>query len=113
MVWLNEQTLDFTPVIELKKANSGKGYIVVGQDFDAFIWNNDKVLAQLLAAIAVWIDSGEGKQLEVHRDKTEKRGFVVKQALVKNKPVTIRWFFSEQGYTTKEPNEGDEKNPFL
>lgn len=113
MVWLNEQTLDFTPLVEVKKANSGKGYILVGKDFDAFIWNNDKVLSQILAAIAVWIDSGIGKQLEIHRDKTEKRGFVLKQALVKNKPVTIAWRFTDQGYTCKELTEEDDKNPFL
>ena len=113
MVWLNEQTLDFTVLTEIKKANSGKGYIFCGVDFDVFAWNNDKLVTQILAAVAVWVDAGEGKQLEIHRASNEKRGFVLKPALSKNKPVITKWKHSQQGWTCRESDFEEDKNPFL
>jgi hypothetical protein len=112
MVWLSETLIDFSPVVEIKRVVSGKGYIILCQDFDCFLWNNDKALQHLLVAVSAWSDIGTGKTLEVHRDISEKRGFVIKPATMKNKPVQCSWRLTPMGFTTK-PLEPEDFNPFL
>jgi len=112
MVWMNETTFEFSPVVELKRVVSGKGYIIICQNFDCFIWNNDKALQHLLVAVSAWSDTGTGKVLEVHKDTSEKRGYVIKPAMSKNKPVQCSWRLTEMGFTTKDL-EPDDYNPFL
>lgn len=113
MTWMNEQDLEFTPVTSVRKAKSGKGWIVSGKDFDVFIWSSDKLLQQLLVALASWIDTGEGKQLEIKKETKEKRGFIVVPAMAGKKPVIARYRLLENGYEVLPEGELNESNPFL
>jgi len=113
MAWLKEVDLDVTPAVTFKRAVSNKGWIIEGCDFDVFLWNSDKLLHQLLVALASWADVGQGKQLEIVRDNNEKRGFRVVPAVVKKQPVIVSYRLTHNGFTTIGEAVEDESNPFL
>lgn len=113
MTWLNEVDATQGTVIELRRTASDKGYVICCDNFDCFIWNNDKLLIHLLVAISAWSDAKEGKVLQVVRSTKEKRGFNVEPILLKGKPVSIAWNVTPTGFTTKELNPDDEINPFF
>lgn len=111
MKWLSEtDTLSFV-VNSVVRTNSGKGYILEGEQDKAFLWNSDKLLQQLLTAIASWVDTGTGKGLEVVRDTTVKRGFVIVTLKSKGNEIPCLWRHTDNGYTTGK--EEPEENPFL
>jgi hypothetical protein len=114
MVWLSEQKETETILVEVKRANSGKGYILEGEKFDCFIWNSDKILQQLLFAAVAWCDLGQGKQIKIVANKAEKRGFVLEPNKTKGKDVVVPYRLTERGFTTKaEEVAVEESNPFL
>lgn len=111
MKWLSETETQEFVVNRMVRVQSGKGYILEGEEDKAFIWNSDKLLKHLLTALASWIDTGEGKGLKVVRDTKEKRGFQVVPVLVKGKPVPCKWNMLDNGYSCGE--EVEDVNPFL
>lgn len=113
MVWMNEQELTVTPVIGMVRTQSNKGYIVKGSDFDVFLWNSDNLLKFLLIAMASWVDSGQGKQLEIKADKALKRGFNITVAVAGKKEVLARYRLLQNGYEVIPEGEEIETNPFL
>ena len=114
MAWLNESNETKGLAHTFKRASSGKGWIIETEKFDCFIWNSDKLLQQLLTALATWVDSGQGKSLMVTKDTKQKRGYVVEPVLDKNKkPVVERWFLTQNGYSCTEESAEAEINPFL
>lgn len=113
MVWINDQELTVTPVTGFRKATSGKGWIVQGSDFDCFLWSSDKLLKQLLVALATWVDSGQGKVLEITKDSKEKRGFTILPAIQKKQPIPCQYRLTEVGYEVITDGDTEETNPFL
>jgi hypothetical protein len=114
MVWLSEQQETETILTEVKRANSGKGYILEGEKFDCFIWNSDKILQHLLAAAVAWCDLGQGKQLKIVANKAEKRGFVIEPVKTKGKEVLVAYKLTDRGFTTKAGEVAEEEaNPFF
>lgn len=111
MKWLSEsETTEFV-VNRIIRTNSGKGFILEGEEDKAFLWNSDNVLKQLLVALAAWCDTGEGKGLKVVRNTAQKRGFDVVPVLIKGKPVATNWKHIQTGYSCCQ--EVEETNPFL
>lgn len=114
MVWMNEQSETKTLIREIKRNPKQTGWIVVGVDFDCFVWNNNPQLKHLLIALASWVDTAEGKSLEVVKDSKQKCGFSMQ--VVKDKkgtPVKEHWRMTDNGYTCEPIPEGEETNPFL
>lgn len=114
MVWMNQQEKTSSVIVGLKPNAKQTGWIVSCEDFDAFMWNSDKLLHQLVVAITVWADEGNGKALVVEADSKEKRGFTVKPQMVKNKAVETAWSKIGNGFKVGLPeDEADTPNPFL
>lgn len=113
MPYLNETSKLKGDVLELKSSPSGKGWILVCEGFDCFLWSSDKRLKHLLTAISVWIDGGVGVKLEVTRRSTDDKGFEIGKKLKDKKPIPIVWKHSPAGYTCRELEMGNEENPFL
>lgn len=113
MVWLSEQELNSTVLVEVKKSPRGNGYILKGKDFDAFLFNSVPILKHLLAAGASWCDIGQGKELNIVRNTKVKHGFDLVPTIHKNKEVLTSYRLTESGFTTLEDDSAPEYNPFL
>jgi hypothetical protein len=113
MPYLNETDKLKGDVLELKSSPSGKGWILVCDCFDCFLWNSDKRLKPLLSAIAVWIDSGVGLQLQVTRRSTDDKGFEIVKKLKGKETIPVQWKHSAYGYTCKDLEVEPDTNPFL
>lgn len=111
MKWLSETETQEFVVNRIIRTNSGKGFILEGEEDKAFLWNSDDILKKLLVALASWCDTGEGKGLKVVRDTSQKRGFRVEPLLIKNKPVITNWKHIQTGYSCCD--EVEDVNPFL
>lgn len=103
-------------VREIIKAKSGKGYLVVTDDFCCFIWKNQPLTKLLIEAIEKWVKEPiEGYPIYVFLKKPNKQDFTL--AADKSEPIT--WFASKNGYTTTEVNALSleetvvDGNPFL
>ena len=104
-------------VREILRVQSGKGYRVVCDSFQAFIWNNAKITKLLLEALEIWINDREnGYALYVVLNKPTKPEF----SLACDKDEHVSWFSSKNGYTTTESSalsKGEsiveKENPFL
>lgn len=101
-------------VTEIKRVKSDKGYLVITEKFQCFIWKNAKLTTQLIEALDFYINSDKGYSIVVYLPNVKKDDF--KLAVDFDKEVT--WFVSGNGYTTThvdasyqdiDPN----KNPFL
>lgn len=111
---MNEQSETQSIVIELKRNNKGTGWIIIGNKFDCFIWNSDLLLQHLLTAMVGWADSGIGKSLEVVKDSSQKRGFVVKPILdKKGNAIQEHWRLTANGYSCEPMEDGADANPFI
>lgn len=111
MVWMNQSDIEVDTVIEISSVKSGKGYVMKGVNVDYFVWKSDKAFVALLAAIAVWIDSGKGKRIELFQIDKDTKLCGFRLQVVKGKPVECTWRLAPNGYTTLE--EVTEDNPFL
>ena len=88
-------------VKEIIKAQSGKGYRVVCDNFQGFIWANAKMTKLLIEALEVWIKEKEnGYALFLVLQKPNKQDFT----LACDKDVPVSWFQSKNGFTTTELN---------
>jgi hypothetical protein len=104
-------------VREILRVQSGKGYRVVCDSFQAFIWNNAKITKLLLEALEIWINDREnGYALYIVLSKPTKPEF----SLACDKDEHVSWFSSKNGYTTmessalsKEASIVERENPFL
>ena len=113
MPYLNETDKLKGDVLELKSSPSGKGWIVVCDGFDCFLWSNDKRLKHLLTAIAVWIDGGVGVQLQVTRRSTDDKTFEISKKMKGKEAIPVQWRHTQNGYTCRELEVEDTINPFL
>lgn len=111
MVWLNETDCVLDTVVEIYPVKSGKGYVLKGIQYDGFVWKSDKLFTQLLVALASWIDSRKGYQIELYRDSPESQATKFRVSENKGKKVPAIWHFRGDGYSTLE--EVTEENPFL
>lgn len=98
-------------VEEIKKVKSGKGYLLQTDSFSAFIWNNEKLTKQLIEALKVYAETGEGYVLVIMPDKSVKSKF----RLAADTERVANWFqrgndFSVHSLVSDSPIEG---NPFL
>jgi len=101
-------------VTEVKAVKSGKGYLVLTNDFQVFLWKKSKVTQMLLQAFDVWIniEPDSGFKLLIVLDSKSKDGY--KMAV--DKDVKVTWFTMGNGFTTTADNAYSEEtdlNPFL
>lgn len=103
-------------VKEIVKAQSNKGYRIVCDDFQGFIWLNAKLTKLLVEALEVWIKEREnGYALFLVMADPKKPDFT----LACDKEIPVTWFASKNGYTTMESNADSQvdlpegTNPFL
>ena len=113
MPYLNETDKLKGDVLELKSSPSGKGWILVCNGFDVFLWNSDKRLKHLLTAISVWIDAGVGLQLQITRRSTDDKGFEIEKKVKGKELIPVQWRHSQFGYTCRELEVEEDTNPFL
>ena len=113
MPYLNECDAKSGTIVEIRRTQSGKGYLIDCVDFVTFMWNNDPLLKPLLIALSAWSDAQQGYVLEVVKDTKEKRGFTMQKLKIKGKEVPIAWRISPDGFTTKELNPEEMSNPFF
>lgn len=111
MTWLNTSESLIDIVVEIYPVKSSKGYVLKGIEYDCFVWKSDKTFQQLLIALASWIDSKQGKQIEIYRETVTSQEVKFRLSKVKGKEVPAIWNFKGAGYTTLE--EVSEDNPFL
>jgi hypothetical protein len=109
----NNKTQQFE-VTEIKRVKSDKGYLVVTEKFQCFIWKNSKITKQLIEALDFYINSDKGYSIVVYLPDPKKDDF--KLAVDFDKEVT--WFTSGNGYTTIPVDASyqdidPDKNPFL
>lgn len=98
-------------VVSILETQTGTGYVLKGEKSSLFLWRNDQRLKFLLIAIASWLESGQGYQIEYYKDETAPKGVALRKRVVKGKHVALRWFLTDRGYSTVEVKE--EENPFL
>lgn len=103
-------------VREIIKVKSGKGYLIVTDDFNCFIWKNQSLTKFLIEALETWIkDEQHGYAIYVYLKKPGKPDFT----LAADKDQTISWFASKNGFTTTESSAISQEgavvdgNPFL
>jgi hypothetical protein len=113
MPYLNETDKLKGDVQELKSSPSGKGWILVCDGFDCFLWSTDKRLKHLLTAIAVWIDGGVGCQLQVTRRSVDDKGFEIGKKMKGKDSIPVVWRHTQHGYTCREMEVETDTNPFL
>lgn len=113
MPYLNECEATTGTIVEIRRTQSGKGYLIDCVEFVTFIWNSDPLLKPLLIALSAWSDAQRGYALEVLKDTKEKRGFTIRKLKIKEKEVLIAWRISPNGFTTKELNAEEISNPFF
>lgn len=113
MVWLNQSELESTEIKAIKPNAKGTGWILEGFEADGFCWNSNPQLQHLLVALASWIDTKQGKAIEIVKDSKQKAGFRIQPKLVKNKPVEAEWIHLGNGYALAIDGDGLELNPFL
>lgn len=100
-----------TPVVNIRPVQSGKGYLITGEEAEAFCWKNETRMMHLLSALAVWVDSKQGYKLELVKDPKGKNGFEIKKLVdAKNKPIAATWYFLGNGYSC---DESEHENPYL
>lgn len=101
-------------VTEVKAVKSGKGYLVITNDFQVFLWKKSKVTQMLLQAFDVWINTepDTGFKLLVVLNPKLKDGY----QLAVDKEIKVTWFTMGNGFTTTVENAYSEEtdlNPFL
>lgn len=114
--WLEENPKNKTTtflVTEIKRVQSGKGYMVITDKFAVFLWKNSKIAKFLVDALAHWVEYPDtGYELYVVLKKPDKPDYQL--ASDTERPTT--WFTSKNGFTTVEPDAssvGENQNPFL
>lgn len=114
MVWMNQQDKTQSTVLSLKPNVKQTGWIVSCEDFDAFMWNSDKLLLKLVTALTLWVKDGNGKALVCKADSSEKRGFVIEVLPLKAKEKPPVWISTGVGFKVQtEEDLDDDSNPFL
>jgi hypothetical protein len=101
-------------VIECKASKSGKGYMLVTNDFQIWLWKKQKLAQQLLEAFDVWVNKepDTGFKLVVVLDPKAKDKYRVGV----DKETKVTWFQMGNGYTQWEQSAYSEEtdlNPFL
>lgn len=62
-------------LVSVKKAKSGKGYMLYTSDFIVWYYRKEKVLQQILEALDIFCKVGGGKQFVIQLDKTASKKF--------------------------------------
>lgn len=101
-------------VTEVKAVKSGKGYLLITNDFQTFLWKKSKLTQMLLQAFEVWIniEPDSGFRLVIVLDPKSKDGYKV----AADKETKVTWFTMGNGFTTTEESAYSEEtdlNPFL
>lgn len=69
--------------------NKKKGYMVRTDKFDFHIWKSNKVTKQLIEALKVWVEQGQGKALYCQIKKLDGRDGLMLGAA---KDETVSWY---------------------
>lgn len=99
-------------VKEIKRAKSGKGYMLATDHFNCWIWSNSTLAKHLLEALEVWVNKGIGYKLIVEIHKNSKDGYLIGV----DKDVNYTWFQASGKYSTSEgvlSTDGESGNPYL
>lgn len=109
----NKKTQFF--IQEFRKVKSGKGYLVVTEEFNSFIWNNAKETKLLLEALEMYVkEPNLGRSLYLILKNPKKGEF----SLGCDMELPITWLAMGNGYTTLESSVTSQTNessgnPFL
>lgn len=110
----NNKTTQFF-IQEFKAVKSGKGYLVVTEEFNCFIWKNSKETKLLLQALETYVkEPNLGRTLYVVLKNPKKGEF----SLGCDLSLPMTWHAMGNGYTTlldhvSLPTEELSGNPFL
>lgn len=103
-------------ITEVIRVKSGKGYLIVTDDFSCFIWKNQALSKMFVEALEIWVnEQDKGYACYVYLKNPQKQDFTI--AADKDQEVT--WFSSKNGFTTTEQDalsQGSvvvDGNPFL
>lgn len=120
--WLNEYLADIPKlkekeflINEIALAQSGTGYRLICDYFQAWLWKNKKLTKMLVEALNVYADNpGTGYALFVVVKSKAKDDFTVGI----DKEIRLDWFKSKNGFTTLKADTGqttstEGTNPFL
>jgi len=106
-MWFNESNEEQTKAVSLKPAKSGKGWVLTGEVFDVFLWNNSKTLGYLLEACITWVGTGQAPTIVIVKNSAVKAGY----ELVPEEP-TVEFVQGGDSFHWKLEEEPEE-NPFL
>jgi hypothetical protein len=103
-------------ITEIKRVQSGKGYLVETEEFLVFLWKNSAISKLLVEALEVYVNQPEkGRALFVVLPQKKVAG--VKPQIAADLDVEQTWFTSKNGYTVMEPSvdlaEGISGNPLI
>ena len=100
-------------VTEIRLTNAGSGYMVYTDVCTGFYYKKEKVLAQLLEALQVYVEGQDGYAIFMVLDKKTKKGF----SLGIDVEVKRNWFGCQKKYSLLESDglesKGKQSNPFL
>lgn len=102
-------------VTEIKRVQSGKGYMAITNKFAVFLWKNSKISKLLVEALEHWVENqNTGYCLYVVLKDPKKPDY----SLASDPDSQTTWFTSKNGYTTLEPDVSSQdqsgtENPFL
>lgn len=104
-------------ITEIIRVKSGKGYLLVTDDFTCFLWKNQALTKLFIEALDFWVNnSNVGYCCYVVLRNPSKQDFTV----AADKEQETTWFNLKNGYTTSEENANltEERidtggNPFL
>ena len=102
-------------ITEIKRVQSGKGYMAITDKFAVFLWKNSKITKLLIEALEFWVENPDkGYGLFVVLKKPNKPDYV----LASDTDLPTTWFTSKNGYTTTQDDaflsiEESSGNPFL
>lgn len=86
-------------ITEIKRVQSGKGYIVSTTDFNVFAWKNAKITKMLLEALDAYVNKLKwGYELYIVLKSPTKADYMI----AADEETKITWFSIKNGYTTSE-----------
>lgn len=103
-------------ITEVIRVKSGKGYLVITDEFSCFIWKNQALSKAFISALEFWTENPDkGYPCYVFLKNPTKQEFT----LAADKDQETTWFVSKNGFTTTESDANsqdsvvEDGNPFL
>ena len=109
MPWINEIESPLQELVsqvkQVRTKKGGNGIILKCQSYDIFLWSDSTDARNILTALEVYVQSGKGREIEIHPFKKGKSGFYY----AKGKETT--WYEVNGTYSTSISQ--DDINPLL